>query len=110
MMDEYMDELLEIWELAESMGLPEDANFWMTTAELASSLCAVDVATEKYLYTDTERALLMIELCKGSSFSKACEILSLETDFVEAPEPGSEEEAMQLQRIHDRAPKVVTDE
>lgn len=110
MMTDYMDELLEIWELAESMGLPKDASFWMTNAELASSLCAVDVATEKYLYTDTQRALLMIELCKGKSFPEACEILSLETDFVEAPEPGSAEEEQQLQRIKERAPKVVTDE
>lgn len=98
-----MDELLAIWELAESMGLPADASFEMSSPDFMSSLMAIDPMTEQYVYSPQEQALLMIELFQGKSFQDACAHLGLDTDFEPGPEPGSVEEAIQFKRIAERS-------
>lgn len=71
----------------------------MSTLELMDSLMEVDPVSQNYVFTESETAMLMIDMFEGKSFTDAAESQGLETDFVATPDNDTpEEEAWLLQR------------
>lgn len=64
----------------------------MSTLELMDSLMEVDPVSQNYVYTESEQAMLMIDMFEGKSFSDAAAAQGLETDFVPAPDNDTPEE------------------
>ena len=70
----------------------------MSTLELMDSLMEVDPVSQNYVYTESETAMLMIDMFEGKSFTDAAESQGLETDFVPAPDNDTPEEEAWLQQ------------
>ena len=75
-----------------------DGTISMSTLELMDSLMEVDPVSQKYIYTESEQAMLMIDMFEGKSFSDAAAAQGLETDFVPAPDNDTPEEEAWLQQ------------
>lgn len=76
-----------------------DGTIQMSTLELMDSLMEVDPVSQKYVYTESEQAMLMIDMFEGKSFTDAAASQGLETDFVATPDNDTPEEEAWLQHL-----------